>query len=275
MELFTLKVNEGFKNKTTGSKIENLRKKKKCSTNFLSCYAICRHCNSKGLRYEFVLENKPDQSELFVKIKVKRKGEHNHEKKAQIRDKEEREKIAQDIKYYGGSTEAYLDNRISEEDLYSNMMFIATNQYLETAQTSKVINGFVRELTIFSEFSFVIHLEEQIKAIELILPEYRILNLDATGSLVRIVVRSIGLERSQSLIVSEMVSSRQDSLQLERFYRLIRNDYCLVFPSKSLKFRFIVCHFSWAEIRASLRAFNNDTVLDYSNRIFDVKSVIF
>ncbi|CAF0789424.1 unnamed protein product, partial [Brachionus calyciflorus] len=113
--------------------------------------------------------------------------------------------------------------------------------------------------------------EKQIASINLVSPENRILHLDATGQLVRIgginykyqaplnhfaVLkdrRAIGCSVAKSLLVSEIA--------IIRAYHLLNGN-------KPLVFRIIVSDYSFANIHACLRAYNDENINEYALRVF-------
>ena len=59
--------------------------------------------------------------------------------------------------------------------LYDHLMFISINQ--KNCIESTKLHGFTREITIFDEFSYIMHSEKQITSIDLVPPENRICTL--------------------------------------------------------------------------------------------------
>ena len=68
-------------------------------------------------------------------------------------------------------------------------------------------------------------------------------------------------------MVSETVSSEHDTGRLCEMFRLLRTNFQKVFDT-ALFFRFVVSDLCWPTIHAVLEVLNNETIDDYSQRIF-------
>lgn len=129
-----------------------------------------------------------------------------------------------------------------------------------------------------------IHSEAQLDCIRLIKPENRILHLDATGNLVK--ARKTGDSYGQilnycfylknssdldegGLPICEVATSRHDTLTIMDMCQLLANNYYKI-SQTSIFFRLIVIDYSWTEIHATLRGFNDESVIQYMHRVYDV-----
>ncbi|CAF0871885.1 unnamed protein product [Brachionus calyciflorus] len=245
---------------SSDSESENLKQEKR-STKYFVAYTICSKCAKDGLKYQFHVQNKPleirangGSALAFVERKI---GEDNSEN---VPTTDVVRKILQEDR----------NKETPFSNLFDNLMFVSMNQ--KNCINSSKLPSFTREITKFDEFSYILHSEKQITSIDLIPPENRILHIDATGQFVRITgpykykqpfnhfallkdSRSMGYVGSKSLLVGEMLSTRQDTDQIFKF-------------QKKLTFRLIVSDFSFANKHAILRAYNNENMHEYSVRVF-------
>ncbi|CAF1030492.1 unnamed protein product [Brachionus calyciflorus] len=173
----------------------------------------------------------------------------------------------------------------SAQDLYSNLIFVANTQ--KTCINAKYVPGFLGNIKIFDDFSLTMHSEYQIKQIDLIKCDNRVLHLSLAANLVKFNnsdlnksnklfnifallkdFRSIGLRNVKSLLISEMISSKFSPFQMVEFLSLIKKNYNDVHPKTELKFKYIIVDFLWECVHAVLNVFNNETVIDYSKRVY-------
>jgi hypothetical protein len=73
-------------------------------------------------------------------------------------------------------------------------------------------------------------------------------------------------------VVSETVSSEHDTGRLCEMFRLVRTNYQKVFDT-CLFFRFVVSDLCWPTIHAVLEVLNNETIYEYSQRIFTYSEI--
>ncbi len=66
-----------------------------------------------------------------------------------------------------------------------------------------------------------------------------------------------------------MHTSRQDTYQIKDFCSLFKADYEKRFQNNKLAFRLIVSDYSWAAIHALIQTFNTESVVNYSDRVFN------
>jgi len=135
-------------------------------------------------------------------------------------------------------------------------------------------------------------MEKQLDCIKAISPDLRVLHIDATSDLVKLTKRQLDVyididfkqilnyfcvlknihknkrEKGSSVLVGEMVSSKQDTNEIECFLRTLRFNFCLCYPNDKFYFRLIVVDYSWALIHAVSGAINNETIIAYANRVY-------
>ena len=151
--------------------------------------------------------------------------------------------------------------------------------------------SYLRELSIFPQFTMQLFLDEAIKILHSIPEEHRIGFLDSTGRLCRIPksiapwykklfnyfflikdLRKHNTPKFKSLLLNEMVSSQQDTASISSMLRIVKNNYEQKFK-KNLAYRTLVTDYSWASIHAIIESLNNENIITYANKVFHLSKL--
>ena len=169
--------------------------------------AACKLCDVK---YTIKVDKKPTIGEREITFNIERYSEHDAnkhkesaDKKIQVRE-DNRELLAKSVLINNkGSAKAYFDEQtglgkknIPSEDVIRKCLSELENKNMETTNwianilhqsefgktvlNGKVIKGFVHELSLFSEFSMTLHMEEQLVALKQIPFDRRIIQGNIT-----------------------------------------------------------------------------------------------
>jgi hypothetical protein len=150
----------------------------------------------------------------------------------------------------------------------------------------KNVNGFIRKISLEQDFGMILHSQQQVDVIKCVASKHRILRVDATGNLVNVpkykrnypkmlsyfmqlkYLRDIDDNRSCSVILSEMHTSRHDTYQIKDFISLFKSDFEKD-SKKRLNFRLVCSDYSFTEMHAVVQALNTESINDYCERVYN------
>lgn len=131
----------------------------------------------------------------------------------------------------------------------------------------------------------ILQTEKQLRALQKIPANQRMLEVDATGCLVKIekymrpfkqilnyvmLAKDIGNLKNLGINVTEMSTSRHDTFGISEMFNLFIYNYKTIFPTEARIFKLLICDFSWATIHAALLSFNREYILEYAARVFQL-----
>ncbi|CAF0973126.1 unnamed protein product [Brachionus calyciflorus] len=286
--------------------------KKRSGVDFFRGTAACRFkgCEAK---YQFIVPEKPiSESSRFVVVNVCREKEHDHKEnsKVQIRGDARTEIAEKVLLKFNGSAAAYVNHAAAQKQSLPSEQVIrniiheyhskenvstcwitntlscseSINQTVK-AKRKNGINGYVQDFSLHKDFNLTLHTETQIRLINQVPPNRRILHVDATGGLVQIfkyqknynqilnyvmlMKDSMNLNESEYFIINETATSRHDAYSIGSMFRLVKHNYSRINNCNRLKFRLLICDMSWPTIYASLEVFNRDEdIIEYAYRVF-------
>jgi hypothetical protein len=183
------------------------------------------------------------------------------------------------------------DHIDSSNKQYSPDFFV--NIHTAKSLTDKLINGkhlsgCIRYFTSIPAFTLHLYMEKQFESINTTPIEDRFLHINSTGNLVEIdkrysknlschynktlnyimILSSITTQNSSQ--IGELITSQHDVISINTFICNYRHHYESCYPNDLFKFRLISVDYSWPTIHACLKAFNNESAIQYSNRIFAI-----
>jgi hypothetical protein len=157
---------------------------------------------------------------------------------------------------------------------------------LKPILTGKVVQGYVQELVLDNGFSMTLNMEEQLKALHKIPEQRRVIHFDATGNLVKIcqnqhkypqlltygmIAQDLdNLHEDKYVLVSETTTSNDDTKSISKMFLNLLIDFQTLYKSEKRLCRLLVTDLSWASIHAACKILNNETFVEYNNRIFQM-----
>ena len=149
------------------------------------------------------------------------------------------------------------------------------------------LNGILQEFKIFPYLSLNLHTENQIRSIRTVAPTSRVLHIDSCGGLVKLdkrqtnyspilnyifYLKDLKMSEADGLPVQEVITNTHDTNSVGNMCHLLKSNHNLINKNK-LIFRLIISDYSWPIINATLDHFNNESVLDYMNKVYKISTI--
>ncbi len=250
----------------------------------------------------------PKDSENHVQLTVTRKMPHDHNKKQQVRGENRLDMVKEMQMTTNGSAKNFRDHcvdmgvsNVATVDTLRKMKSQVNNKdmpstdWIQNAHCvmdsqrelipGQYLNGYVRSFESGEYFKMILQTETQLRALNKIPAKHRLIEVDATGSLVKIdkkqrvfkqilnyvmLVININDLLQPDINITEMACSRHDVFAISEMFNCFRYNYLHLFPSENLIFRLMISDFSWATMHAALHVFNFESMVDYSKRVFSL-----
>ena len=135
--------------------------------------------------------------------------------------------------------------------------------------------------------TIALHCEIQIVAMLRINILYRVLHIDASGKLTYVpkyqteypMIMNYAMKVKDAnefslpgVVVNETITSRQDTFSILSMLNLFKFN-CNLLTSQQKLFQLVMCDMSWATVHASLEAFTQEGIIEYSKRVFNYSSI--
>ena len=167
----------------------------------------------------------------------------------------------------------------------------STADAFEAMTIDNKLSGYIQTVITHKEFAMYSYCQEQLEVVRSVPPENRIGHFDATGNLSRIpkqkreyarmlnhmlllkdsrnMIDILSGKTTKSSIVADLSTTRQDVYRISDFFRCLKTDYETLY-SQSLSFRLIVCDYAWASMHSIVEAFNNQTMDQYCQKVWQL-----